>query len=127
MDKSPDEATGAQEGKAARHPVHASLTWQTYYVKLLVMAQARRWLSATERLDSIAESPATPKTNFQLAAAIKKPKSAEYAPFGSDFEDQDAYSPIISRLLAYAEIHNCDDHDYGTFSTPRQMMPYSVP
>ena len=94
-------------------------------MKLLILAQARRWLSATERLDPIEDAPPTPKTNFQLANAIKRLKSAEYAPFGCDFEDLDAYSPIVSRLLVYAEIHNCDDHDYGTFSTPRRMMPYT--
>ena len=31
----------------------------------------------------------------------------------------------MSRLLVYAEIHNYDDHDFGTFSTPRRMMPYT--
>ena len=71
------------------------------------------------------DAPPTPKTNFQLANAIKKLKSAECAPFGREFEDLGAYSPILSRLLVYAEIHNCDDHDYGTFSTPRRMMPYT--
>ena len=81
--KSPDEATGAQKGKAARHFVKHSLTWRTYYVKLLVLAQARRWLSATERLDPISDAPPTPKTNFQLADAIKQSKKAEFAPFGS--------------------------------------------
>ncbi len=87
--KSPAEATGAQEGKAARHSVTNSHMWRTYYVKLLVLAQARRWLSATERLDPIADALSTPKTNFQLADAIKQPKNAEYAPFGCDFEDTD--------------------------------------
>ena len=56
-------------------------------VKLLVLAQARQWLSAAERLDPIPEAPATPKTRFQLADAIKQPKLAKYAPFGYDFED----------------------------------------
>ena len=83
VSKSLDEATGAQKGKAARHCVEHSHTWRTYYVKLLVLAQARRWLSATERLDPIADAPPTPKTNFQLADAIKQPKNAEFAPFGS--------------------------------------------
>ena len=78
-----DKATDAREGKAARHKFHLSHTWRTYYVKLLVLAQARRWLSATERLDPIADAPPTPKTNFQLADAIKQPKKAEFAPFGS--------------------------------------------
>ena len=73
-------------------------------VKLLVLAQARQWLSAAERLDPIPEAPATPKTRFQLADAIKQPKNAEYAPFGGDFENIDSYSPVISRLLFYAEI-----------------------
>ena len=94
-------------------------------MKVLVLAQARQWLSATERLDPIADAPATPKTNFQLADAIKQPKNAEGAPFGSDFEDTDSYSPVISRLLVYAEIQNCSGHDYGTFSTPKQTMPYT--
>ena len=83
VSKSLDKATGAHEGKAARHHVDHSDTWRTYYVKLLVLAQARRWLSATERLDPIADAPPTPKTNFQLADAIKQPKKAEFAPFGS--------------------------------------------
>ena len=99
--------------------------WRAYYVKLLVLAQARQWLSATERLDPIADAPATPKTSFQLAAAIKQPKTAEYAPFGCDFEDAGAYSLVISRLLFYAEIHNCSDHGYGTFGAPKQMPPYT--
>ena len=96
-----------------------------YYVKLLVLAQARRWLSATEQLHPIADAPSTPKTNFQLADAIKRPDKAEYAPFGGDFEDAGAYSPVISRLLFYAEIHNCSDHGYGKFSAPKQMPPYT--
>jgi len=99
--------------------------WRTYYTKLLVLAQARRWLSATERLDAIEESPPTPKTIFQLAAAIKQHSTSEYLPFGSDFEDIDAYSPIISRLLTYAEIHDGCTHSHGTFSTPRQTLPYN--
>ena len=102
-----------------------SHTWRIYYVKLFVLAQARRWLEATERLDPIEDSPPTPKTNFQLAEAIRRPESAEYAPFGHDFEDTGAYSPLITRLLLYAEIHNCDDHDHGTFASPRQLMPYT--
>ena len=97
--KPPDEATGAQEGKAARHNAEHSQTWRAYYVKLLVLAQARRWLSATEQLHPIADAPSTPKANFQLADAIKDPEQAEYVPFGSDFEDVDAHSPVISRLL----------------------------
>ena len=78
--KSLAESTGAHVGKAARHIVHPSQMWQTYYVKLRVLAQARQWLSATERLDPIADAPATPKTLFQLADAIKQPMPAEYAP-----------------------------------------------
>ena len=116
---------GAQQSEGTRHYVLHSHTWRTYYVKLLVLAQARRWLSATERLDPIEDAPPTPKTNFQLADAIKQPKTRDYAPFGRDFEDSDAYSPIISRLLLYAEIHNCKDHNYGTFSMPRQELPYT--
>jgi len=73
----------------------------------------------------IADAPSTPKTNFQLAEAIKQPKNAEYTPFGRDFEDTDSYSPVISRLLFYAEIHNCTDHGYGTFSAPKQIPPYT--
>jgi hypothetical protein len=99
--------------------------WTTYHTKLLALAQARRWLPTTERLGAIEAAPPTPKTNFQLADAIKHPMTAEYAPFGHDVEDPDAYSPTISRLLLYAEIHNCKDHDYGTFSTPCQEMPYT--
>ena len=94
-------------------------------VKLLVLAQARQWLSAAERLDPIPEARATPKTRFQLADAIKQPKLAEYAPFGCDFEDAGAYSPLISRLLLYAEIHKCSDHAYGTFTTPTDKMMYT--
>ena len=45
--KSPAEATGALEGKAARHYVSHSHMWGTYYVKVLVLAQVRQWLSAT--------------------------------------------------------------------------------
>jgi hypothetical protein len=123
--KSLDEATGAQEGNAARHYVGHSHTWRAYYVKLLILAQARRWLSATEQVHPIADAPSTPKTNFQLADAIKQPKKAEFAPFGGDFEDADSYSPVISRLLFYAEIHNCSDHGYGTFSAPKQTPPYT--
>ena len=119
------EATGAQQTKKGGHIVTHSHMWRTYYVKLLVLAQARQWLSATERLDPIADAPSTPKTNFQLADAIKQPKNAEYAPFGGDFEDTHSYSPVISRLLFYAEIHNCSDHGYGTFSAPKQVPPYT--
>ena len=28
-------------------------------------------------------------------------------------------------MLLYAEIHNCSDHGYGTFSAPKQMPPYT--
>ena len=75
------DATGAQQMKGGRHCVNHSHTWRTYYVKLLVLAQARQWLSATEQLDPIADAPSTPKTNFQLADAINKSNSAEYARF----------------------------------------------
>ena len=122
---SPTEPTGAQERKAARIIFHTSYKWQTYYVQLLVLRQARQWLSHTERLDHIADAPVTPKTNFQLADAIKNLKAAEYAPFGYDFEDAGGYSPVISRLLFYAEIHNCSDNSYGTFSAPNQMPHYT--
>ena len=84
------EATSNQQQKRKPHIVDHSLAWKTYYVKLLVLAQARQWLSATEQLDPIADAPSTPKTNFQLADAIKQPKNAEYAPFGGDFEDTTA-------------------------------------
>ena len=123
--KPPDEATGAQKETAARPTFDLSETWRTYYVKLLVLAQARRWLSAKEQLHPIADAPSTPKTNFQLADAIKNCDKAEYAPFGSDFEDADAYSHVISRLLLYAEIHNYSDHGYGTFGTPKQLPPHT--
>ena len=121
----PDDATGGQPGTVARHSAAHSHTWRTYYIKLLVLAQARRWLSATERLDPSVDLPPTPKTNFQLADAIKDAKKAEYAPYGRDFEDPDSYSPVVSRLLFYAEIHNCSDHGHGTFSTPKEMPPYT--
>ena len=103
----------------------ASFQWRTYHVKLLVLAQARRWLSATERLDAIEDSPPTPKTISQLATAMKHDSAAEYLPYGSDFEDPGAYSPTICRLLAHAEIHKCRGHDFGTFSQPRRQMPYT--
>ena len=119
------DAGGAQQSASTRQHISPSHTWRTYYVKLLVLAQARRWLSATERLDPIEDAPPTPKTNFQLADAIKQPKTRDYAPFGCDFEDSGAYSPIISRLLLHAEIHNCKDHNYGSFSMPRQELPYT--
>ena len=45
--------------------------------------------------------------------------------FGGGFEDTHSYSPVISRLLFYAEIHNCSDHGYGTFSAPKQVPPYT--
>jgi len=122
---SPVAAASDQQPQGIRTRVHSSLTWRTYYSKLLVLAQARRWLSATEQLHPIADAPSTPKTNFQLADAIKHPDKAEYTPFGGDFEDAGAYSPVISRLLFYAEIHNCSDHGYGTFSAPKQMPPYT--
>ena len=50
---SPDEATSAQERKEARAFYDHSHEWRKYYVKLLVLTQARRWLSATERLHPI--------------------------------------------------------------------------
>ena len=101
---SPQSST--ETGSAKQIHFNQTHYWTTYYVKLLVLAQARRWLSATERLDAVEESPPTPKTIFQLSAAIKQPPTAEHLPFGCDFEDPDAYSPTIRRLLAYAEIHN---------------------
>ena len=56
---------------------------------------------------------------------MKDPEQAEYVPFGNDFEDIDAHSPVISRLLMYAESHNYSDHGYGTFSSPTEMAPYT--
>ena len=123
--KAPDEATGGHAGTVAQHAAAHSHMWRTYYIKLLVLAQARRWLSATERLDPSVDLPPTPKTNFQLADAIKDTSKAEYAPFGRDFEDPDSYSPVVSRLLFYAEIHNCSDHGYGSFSIPKETPPYT--
>ena len=113
------------QGKTDRYHAEHRLAWTTYCVKLLVLAQARRWLSATEQLHPIAEAPRTPKTNLQLALAIKQPKSAEYVPFGRDFESTDAKSPVISRLLFYAEISTCSDHGYGNFSAPKATPPYT--
>ena len=109
---SPDEATSAQEQQDARAYYNHSHEWRTYYVKLRVLAQARRWLSSTEQLQPIADAPPTPKTNFQLADAIKHSAKTEYVPFGVDFEDADAYSPVITRLLAYAEIDNDSDNGF---------------
>ena len=100
---SSDDAGGAQQSASTRQYVNLSHTWRTYYIKLLVLAQARRWLSATERLDPIEDAPPTPKTNFQLADAIKLVETQNYAPFGRDFEDPDAYSPISSRLLIHGD------------------------
>ena len=60
-----------------------------------------------------------------MADAIKHPEQAAYVPFGGDFENADVYSPVISRLLMYAEIHNYSDHGYGTFSAPTEMAPYT--
>ena len=71
-------------------------------MKLLFLAQARQWLAATERLDLIADAPATPKTKFQLATAIKQLKGPDYLRFRFDFEDAGEYSRVISRLLRYA-------------------------
>ena len=48
---------------------NTSHPWETYYVKLLVLAQARRRLDPAERLDPMKDAPPTPKTNFQLAEA----------------------------------------------------------
>jgi len=66
------------------------------------MAQARRWLSATERLDPIADAPSTPKTNFQLADAIKQPKNAEYAPFGRDLKTL-AHTALLSADCSFMQ------------------------
>ena len=114
----------AEAQKLRRH-IRPSQTWSLYYARLCVLTQARRWLSATERLDAIEDAPLTPKTTYQLAVAIKHPTTRDYAPFGRDFEDLDAYSPIITRLLIYAEIHNYEDHTYGTFRAPREELPYT--
>ena len=100
----------AQEQKDERAHFHPSHEWRKYYVKLNVLAQARTWLSSTEQLQTIADAPPTPKTNFQLADAIKHSVKAEYVPFGGDFEGPDAYNPLISRLLLYAELHNDSKH-----------------
>ena len=66
--------------------VRLAFAWRIYYVKLLVLAQSRQWLSAAERLDPIADAPVTPKKPFQLADAIKRHQN-EYLPFGKDFEE----------------------------------------
>ena len=92
-------------------------------VSLRVLAQARRWLSATERVDALEEAPATPRTTRQLADAIKKGSLAAYLPFGRDFEDTDGYSPVISRLLFYAEFHTTRNHRYGSFTNPKELPP----
>ena len=121
----PGAEASDQQPKEKRPSLATPLAWTTYYSKLLVLAQARRWLSAAERLDPIADVQATPKTHFHLADAIKKSNGADCVPFGFDFEDTGAYSPVVSRLLLYAEIHNCSDHDFGTFSSPKTLMPYT--
>ena len=87
-----------------RHKV--SLQWQLYYVKVHAIRQARRWLFATEQKDAIEESPQTPRLVEQLAADIKSPQTQMYSPFGHDLEV--AYGPIISRLLASAELHHAN-------------------
>ena len=110
ISKSVHETITAQEQKDDRAYCNPSHEWRKYYVKLNVLAQARCWLSPTEQLQPIADAPLTPKTNFQLADAIKHAAKAEYVPFGGDFEDADAYSPLISRLLLYAELHNDSKH-----------------
>ena len=92
-------------------------------ITLRVLAQARRWLSATERVDALEESPPTPRTTRQLADAIKKASYATYLPFGRDFEDTDGYSPVIARLLFYAEFHNVSNHPYGSFMVPKKLPP----
>ena len=68
----PDQATSAQEQKDDRVKYDHSHEWRKYYVKLLVLAQARRWLSSTEQLQPVADAPPTPKTNFQLADTQRK-------------------------------------------------------
>ena len=83
------EGSADRAGRINRTP---ELAWKLYYTKLLVMAQARQWLSAAERLDPIPDSPVTPKTLFQLADAIKRSQN-EYLPFGKDFEDIGATLP----------------------------------
>ena len=94
-----------------------------YMVTLRVLAQARRWLSATECVHALEETPPTPRTTRQLANAIKTASSATYLPFGKDFEDADGYSPVIARLLFYAEFHTVNNHPYGSFMVPKELPP----
>ena len=96
-----------------------------YHASLLVLAQARRWLLATEQMQSSTALATTPKTVAQLASAIRDPEAALCAPYGADFEDLDNYGPIASRLLLYAELHGCSDHTLGTYTNPRGDLPYT--
>ena len=110
--------------EGTRITVNAPLQHSRYMVTLRVLAQSRRWLSASERVDALEESPPTPKTTTQLAHSVKKPSSAQYIPFGKDFEDTGGYSPIIARLLFYAELHKTNILAYGSFTKPMQQAPY---
>ena len=105
---------------AAKHRTLAPSTqWTTYHLQLALMREARRWLSDAERLDAISEAPETPKTLSLFASSLQKKKLAQYLPFGTDFEDLDAYNCTQCRLLFFAEMHAYNEHQYGTFTKPR--------
>ena len=36
-----------------------------------------------------------------------------------------SYSPVVSRLLVYAHLHSCHNHNYGSFSKPKDNMPFT--
>ena len=84
-----------------------------------------RWLSDDERLHAISEAPETPKTVTLLASSLRKEKSAQYLPFGKDFEDIDSYNCTECRLLFFAEMHVYNEDKYGTFRRPNENLPYT--
>ena len=105
--------------------IHPSNQWTIYQVQLAIMREARRWLGESERLDAISEAPETPKTIGLLASSLQKKKSAQFLPFGRDFEDCDAYNCTQCRLLFFAEMHACNEDTYGTFAQPHGNLPYT--
>ena len=105
--------------------IHPSNEWTIHQVQLAIMREARRWLGESERLDAISEAPETPKTIGLLASSLQKKKSAQFLPFGRDFEDCDAYNCTQCRLLFFAEMHACNEDTYGTFAQPHGNLPYT--
>ena len=113
----------ANQASATSFMTNTSTNALVYHVRSRVLAAARQWLSATERVPPAGECGTTPKTLRQLQRDLADASAFACLPFANDLEDDDVYSPIVSRLLFFAELSAIGDDTCGTFSAPAWRAP----